>query len=310
MAGPIMDLRGRRVLVTGASSGIGRAVARRIAPRGAALAVTARRKHLLDEVADAIAATGADRPTVLAADLSVPGAARELADRATDALGGVDVLVNNAGGGVGGSQWATADGAPAREAFEINYWSPVALTAALVPPMRSRGDGAVVNLTSAAQVVTWPTFGGYAATKAALASATETLRLELAGSGVSVTEVVVGPVDTAVQGETRLIPGIGDMLDRVYGGRLGDPDELAGLIVAGIERRRPRIVYPRRTWVAYALPGLARRSVARAAERSWSRLDPGAREGLLALEVRTGSMGDDVAVWAREEWERQHARQQ
>src|SRR5918999_1577539 len=101
MAG--MELRGSRVLVTGASSGIGRELARELATRGAVLAIAARRRELLDRLADEIAASGGPRPAVIDCDLSKRGAAAGLAESASDALGRVDVLINNAGGGVGGA---------------------------------------------------------------------------------------------------------------------------------------------------------------------------------------------------------------
>ena len=82
------------------------------------------------------------------------------------------------------------------------------MVAALVPGMRVRGTGAVVNVTSFMQVMHWPTMGGYTASKAALAGFTETLRLELQSSGVHVLEVIPGPVQTAMQGESMLIPGL------------------------------------------------------------------------------------------------------
>jgi NAD(P)-dependent dehydrogenase (short-subunit alcohol dehydrogenase family) len=77
-------------------------------------------------------------------------------------------FINNAGGGVGGRIVAVGDRDEAREAFEINYWSPLALIQALAPPMLERGEGAIVNVTSMAQVSTWPSFGAYAATKMGL----------------------------------------------------------------------------------------------------------------------------------------------
>jgi NAD(P)-dependent dehydrogenase (short-subunit alcohol dehydrogenase family) len=80
--------------------------------------------------------------------------------------------------------------------------------------MQERKRGAVVNVTSMAQVNTWPGFGAYAATKGALGVATETLALERIDSPVLVLEVIPGPIDTAVQGETRLAPGIDRMLPR------------------------------------------------------------------------------------------------
>jgi uncharacterized protein len=104
-----------------------------------------------------------------------------------------------------------------------------------------------------AQVSTWPGFGAYAATKAALGVATETLAMELVDSPVRVLEVIPGPVDTAVQGETRLAPGIERMLDRTP---LGDPAVLARLIAEALQRGTTRLIYPRRARLAYALPTL------------------------------------------------------
>src|SRR5437667_11721865 len=90
-------LRGRRVLLTGASSGIGRAAAIKLAADGAHLAVVARRRERLEELADEAAAAGARRPVVIAADLSTRGGGAAVATEAVDALGAVDVLVNHAG---------------------------------------------------------------------------------------------------------------------------------------------------------------------------------------------------------------------
>ena len=295
-----MRLADTNVLLTGASSGIGRELARVLAGRGARLAIAARRRDRLETLADELAATGHPRPAVFAADLSERGAAAALAEGATAALGHVDVLVNNAGGGVGGSQWSVGDDDAAREAFEVNYWSPLALTKALVPAMRERGRGAVVNVTSMAQVNTWPGFGAYGATKAALGLATETLRLELSGSPVHVLEAIPGPVDTAVQGETRLVPGIDRMLGRVP---LGDAAEMARRIVTALERGRAHVIYPRRTAVAYHLPSVARRDTRRLAGKVARETDPAVLEGVMSLVVRTGSQGDDVARQAREQWE-------
>jgi short-subunit dehydrogenase len=298
------DLRDRTVLLTGASSGIGRATAVALAGRGARLAIVARTDTALHALADEIVAAGGSRPTVVPADLSVRGAAADAAARAVEALGDVDALVNNAGGGVGGSQWAVADGDPAREAFEVNLWSPLALIGQVVPRMRARGTGVVVNVTSAAQTATWPCFGTYAATKAALALTTETLRLELDGSGVRVVEVVPGPVATAVQAETRLIPGI-DRLLKPLG--LGTPARAAELIVDAIERGRDRVVYPRAATVGLVLPGVSRRRARRLVHRHFTTLPASDREAILSLNVRSGSAGDDNTRAARAEWQQGNA---
>jgi uncharacterized protein len=303
MAG--MDIGGSRVLLTGASSGIGRELARELGARKARLVIAARRRALLDEVAGEITAGGGLAPVVVESDLAQRGAAAELAARAREALGEVDVLINNAGGGVGGRLATLGDHDAAREAFEVNYWSPLALIQALAPPMQARGRGAVVNVTSMAQVSTWPGFGAYAATKGAFGVATETLAMEMIGSGVHVMEVLPGPVDTAVQGETRLAPGIGRMLDRVP---LGDPAELARRIVRALEQGRSRLIYPGRTRFAYLLPAVARWEARRQAARAAAELDAETRTALEGLVVRTGSMGDDVARQAREAWEAERGR--
>jgi short-subunit dehydrogenase len=215
------------------------------------------------------------------------------------------VLINNAGGGVGGSISSIGDREEAREAMEVNYWSPLALIEALAPSMRERRHGAIVNVTSGAQAMTWPMFGGYAATKAALATATEALAMELASSGVRVLEAVPGPIDTAVQGETRLIPGIERMIGRVP---LGDAAAMAKRIVVALERGRARVVYPRMAALPLWLPALSRRFVRRQAARADSELDDETREGLMNLVVRTGSMGDEAPRLAREAWERDRGR--
>lgn len=303
MAG--VELVGSRVLLTGASSGIGRELARELAVRGASLALSARRTDLLETLADELEGGGHRRPLLFEGDLSERGAAETLAAAAEEGLGGVDVLINNAGSGVGGYIATLGDREEARQAFETNYWSPLALIHALVPSMTERGSGAVVNVTSLAQVTTWPTFGGYAATKAALAVATETLAMEAKGTGIHVTEVIPGPVDTAIQGETRLAPGIDKMLGRVP---LGDAGELAGLIAVALERGTARVIYPRRARLAYMLPGLVRSDLRRLAARSFSRLDPAVHESLRAMVVRSGSGGDPAVQEARRAWEQERGR--
>jgi len=290
-----VEVAGTRVLLTGASSGIGRALALELAGRGAHLAVVARRRERLEDLAAEIGDRAQERPRVLIGDLAKPGTAAQLAEQALEELGEVDILINNAGGGAGGMQWVVGDHEKAREALEINYWSPLALISALVPAMRERGSGAVVNVTSTGQVMALWLMGHYTASKAALAQATEALRLELHGSGVHVLEVIPGPVDTAVQGETRLIPGAEEVLK---GAPLGKPEVLAELIVKALRKERRRIVYPRALAAVYSLPGLYRWYSRRLRRKLDAHIDPDDRR-----VVRTGSCGDEEARRAREAWE-------
>ncbi|HEX8953979.1 MAG TPA: SDR family NAD(P)-dependent oxidoreductase, partial [Polyangia bacterium] len=126
-----MQLFGKTALVTGASSGIGRALAKALAQKGVVLAVSARRKAALDSLADEIEAAGGKRPAVLTADLSKRGEARLLGERAIAALGRIDLLVNNAGVGTAGPRQTSRDGFELR--FAVNYLAPYVLARAIRP---------------------------------------------------------------------------------------------------------------------------------------------------------------------------------
>ncbi|MFB4299146.1 SDR family NAD(P)-dependent oxidoreductase [Actinomadura sp. NTSP31] len=266
-----MEIDGRRVLVTGASSGIGWETARAFAAAGAEPIVVARRAERLERLKEDIGGPA----TVIVADLSTPGAAARVAEQA----GPVDILVNNAGSETGGSVWAVGDRPEARRMFEVDWWSPLALIAALVPGMRERGAGAVVNVTSIRQVLAWPSLGHSAAAKSALAQITETLRLELGGTGVSVTEVIPGPVDTAALGASRLLPGLVELLDDTLG--TGTAAELAGLIVSAVHSGQDRVFYPAATVErAYGHPAELRATIADAVGRI-TRLPDEVTDGLV-----------------------------
>jgi short-subunit dehydrogenase len=288
-------MQNRRILVTGASSGVGRELARELSARGATLALSARSEPRLHQLAAEIAAAGGGEPLVLPADLSKRGAAAELAERALESLGRVDVLVNNAGANLHGLQATAGESDDARGLFETNYWSPLSLIRKLVGPMRERGNGLVVNVTSMVQVSPFPGLGHYASSKAALALATQTLRMELRGSGVRAVEIVLGVVDTPGSFENRTLPGAEGWLD---GGPIGTVQGAARTIVAALERgRRERVIYPRSIAIGYVLPGLARHFATRFARRV----------DLDAVVVRrTGSTGDELQRAQREQWERQH----
>jgi short-subunit dehydrogenase len=291
---PRQQLSEQRILITGAAGGIGRALASELAARGPTLALAGRREEPLAATARDLAAAGAPEPACLTADLSVQGAAADLATRALAALGRVDILVNNAAVGIAASQWVAGDRDEARSLFETNLWSPLALVAQLVPGMRERGSGTVVNVSSAGQFTPFPMLGHYSASKAALAAATETLRNELSGTGVHVLHVVPGPTETAMHAEGLTITGAARALGRMPPAH---PDELARLVVRAIERRRPNVVHPRTMRIPWLLPSMGR-GYARKHGVDIDTDDPGL--------VRGGSRGDDSVRAAREAWE--HAR--
>ena len=255
-----MRIAGSRVLITGASSGIGRALAVRLAQEGALLALAARRTELLDELAAEIG--GAERPWVRSVDLSVPGSATDLGRAALEHFGGLDIVVNNAGTNVTAAQSVHGDDAAARAVFETNVWAPLALTAAVVPAMRAQGSGLIVNVTSTVQAVPLPLLGYYAASKAALAQATRSLRHELAGTSVNVLEVVPGATDTALRDVDEL-PWTGSPPPTFPP---VSPESTAAAIARGIARDEDRVVHPAYSLVPLELP-LVGRVIARLAGR-------------------------------------------
>ncbi|WP_235828586.1 SDR family NAD(P)-dependent oxidoreductase [Actinomadura rubteroloni] len=258
------DLGGRRVVVTGASSGIGRALAIGLARRGARLAVTARREELLRELAAEITGAGGPAPEVLTADLSHPGVAADLAARCVAALGGVDVLINNAGVGSVGGLAVHADDAEARAWLETNFWSPLALTSALLPGMLDAGRGTIVNVTSTVQAVPLPLLGYYGATKAALAQATRSLRHELRHTPITVIEVVPGSTDTALRDIDHL-PWRGGTPPRTF--PPVRPEAVAAAITRALESGKDRVVHPSYSLLPLELPLIGRLVAALGARR-------------------------------------------
>lgn len=195
-------------LVTGASGGIGEALARQFAARGYDLALAARSTAKLETLAQALHAQHGIVARAFTADLGQPGAAAQLV-QALDAAGlEVDVLVNNAGLGLAG-KLADNDPAIVREMTMVNVVALTELTRALLPGMLARGHGRILNLASTAAFQPGPLMAVYYASKAYVLSLSEALWSELKGSGVSATVLCPGPVPTdfvarAGTGELRL----------------------------------------------------------------------------------------------------------
>ena len=191
----MIDYRGKTVLITGASSGLGAAFARALAARGAASLLVARSEDKLDALARSLAAGGASA-LALPADLARPGVAAGLAEELARRGRAVDILINSAGFATYGPFEGLA---PEREQEEIalNVAAPVALTRALLPGMLDRGFGAVVNVASIASFQPVPYMAVYGATKAFVLSFSEALWAEGRRRGVRVLALCPGPVDTA-----------------------------------------------------------------------------------------------------------------
>ena len=182
-----MRLEGRHVLVTGASSGIGLELARVLCERGAALALASRSQDRLEQVSEELASgnPGAARPLPVACDLSDETSVRALIGTCIETLGTLDVLVNNAGICVYGPVEKTSV-SNMRSLLDVNYVGAAQAMLEVLPFMRRQGHGLIVNVSSLAALHGVPYLGAYGASKAALVTLSQSMRVELAGSGVEV----------------------------------------------------------------------------------------------------------------------------
>ena len=222
-----LGLSGTRAIVTGAGSGIGRAVAITLAEAGAHVLLVARRVETLETVAERIVASTGRRPALLSCDLSVPDAASEVGRAARGELGGVDVLVNNAGqadppGGV-------LDEAAWRRSFELNFHSKRRLAEEVRPELEASGRGRVVNVVGLLEPV------AVTAAQAAIAACrlwSKAFSREVAASGVTVNCVAPGRIDS--EQVRRHFPTPGSRQEyaaqNIPSRRFGEPKEAAALI--------------------------------------------------------------------------------
>jgi NAD(P)-dependent dehydrogenase (short-subunit alcohol dehydrogenase family) len=191
------DLRGTRAVVTGASRGLGRALAAALADAGARVVLVARHAPALDEAVAEIRAAGGEAHGVTA-DVADAEATYAVAGQAAALLGGVDLLINNAStlGPVPLRLLLDTDCEDLERALAVNLVGPFRLTKALAGPMVLRGRGTIVNVTSDAAVETYPRWGAYGASKAALEQLGRVWAAELAGTGVRLLTVDPGEMDT------------------------------------------------------------------------------------------------------------------
>ncbi|NIJ35121.1 SDR family NAD(P)-dependent oxidoreductase [Sphingomonas oligoaromativorans] len=186
-----MNIDGKRVLITGGSSGIGLEMARLLLTSGAKVAITGRRG---DALADAVAQLGQGVVSIQGdvADAQVRSA---MLSRVTEELGGLDILVNNAGGVRAGRLENTSE-SEIRQMIDVDLVAPILLTRETLPLLRASGDALIVNVSSSIALVGLPFYATYAAAKSGLAHFGESLRRELSGEGIGVLTVYPTATDT------------------------------------------------------------------------------------------------------------------
>jgi short-subunit dehydrogenase len=242
-------LRGRTALVTGASSGIGRVLALRLAREGARVALVARRAAELDALAREIRAAGG-AALALACDVADRDAAFAAAARAERELGPVSLLVNNAGYGHHRPflRWDVED---MERVMRVNYLGSLYFTKALLPGMVERGDGFVVFVASVAGHIASPDESAYAASKFAQVALAESLSVEVEDRGVHVLTVCPGVIRTPFFDAEALarMPGTARR-------SMVEPAALVDAILDALARGRHRLTYPRRFALAYPVRDL------------------------------------------------------
>jgi NAD(P)-dependent dehydrogenase (short-subunit alcohol dehydrogenase family) len=240
------------VIVTGASSGIGRVTAARLARGGVTVVLAARRADDLATLAAEIATAGGTAVAV-PTDVRDPAAVTDLVDRAVAITGTLDGLVNNAG--VGGSPSILAADDSVQQMIDVNLTAPLRLMRAVVPIMREQRAGSIINIGSVAGEV--GISGTYSATKFALRGLTDSVRRELAGTGIGVTLIEPGYIATEWNKHRSGLPG---------------PGIVAAAVERALHRPRRRMVVPAKYRMAIALshafPAITDRVYAGKAARS------------------------------------------
>jgi NAD(P)-dependent dehydrogenase (short-subunit alcohol dehydrogenase family) len=242
-----VDLKGKRILVTGASSGIGEAGAEKLARAGAKVVVVARRQELLDAVAARITTAGGDARAI-ACDLSDLDAIDDLVATLERDLGGIDILINNAGRSIRRPLAESLDRwHDVERTMTLNYFSPLRLIRGLAPGMRERGDGHIINVS------TWgvlnessPLFAVYNASKAALTAVSRVIETEWSRDGVHSTTLFYPLVKTPMIAPTRAYDGLPGL----------SADEAAEWMLTAA-RTRPVRIAPRMAVTAHAINSFA-----------------------------------------------------
>lgn len=253
-----MELTNRVAIVTGASDGIGRAIALELASEGAQVVLAARSADRLKTLAGEL---GEERALAVPTDMAQPAQVERLVAKAVERFGGLDILVNNAGFGLYGlveeTVWKHVE-----QLWKVNVLGVVAGTRAALPHLRQRG-GAVVNIASIAGKIPVPYMTLYCASKAALIAFSDGLRMEVAGAGVRVLTVCPGRVRTrfheVAYREGKRLPGI---FQRRESSGIS-ADEVARITLRALRSGRREVIIPWKLRLAAGvrmlLPGLTER---------------------------------------------------
>jgi short-subunit dehydrogenase len=253
-----LDFRDQRIIITGASSGIGRELAYQLAALGARLALAARREKELRAVAEECREMGAQAIAV-PMDIAVQVQCQNLIEKTVDEWGGVDVLINNAGASMHASFENITDLSVYERLMGINYLGAVSCTHYALPYLKAN-RGRIVVISSLAGKTGVPTRTGYSASKHALHGFFDSLRCELAGSGVTVTIICPGYVATGIR--RYIIGDDGHPMDKSYTNesKFMSAENCAGIILKAAAKGKREVVM---TWTGKAgqyikpfLPGL------------------------------------------------------
>jgi NAD(P)-dependent dehydrogenase (short-subunit alcohol dehydrogenase family) len=230
---PSFDLTGRAAIVTGASRGIGEAIATAFAAAGAQVVISSRRQDGLDAAAARIAQAapaGAAPVLPIAAHNGDKAALAALVARTVEVFGGLDIVVSNAATNPHFGPLLDAQDSMWQKTFEVNVMGAFWLLQQTVPHLRSRGGGKIINIASINGLRPGQMQGVYSATKAALINITQTLALELAADQIQVNAIAPGLIRTqfarALWENERVAA---DVSARTPAGRLGEPDDIAGI---------------------------------------------------------------------------------
>lgn len=230
-----MKLRDKRVVLTGASSGIGKELAKALAARGAKLVLTGRRVTELANLAQQVKEAGGSA-RIVAADVTSSEGRQAIVSEAMRCYGGIDVLINNAGIS-DFSAFTQADPALIERIFKTNVSAPMLLTREILPHMIDKGSGRIVNMGSIFGSLGFAYFAAYSSSKFALRGFSESLRRELSGTGVDVTYVAPRAVKTPINSDAvyRMAEAVKMKMD--------DPEVIANWIVRCIEKDKKDAYY-------------------------------------------------------------------